>query len=220
MYIEINGSPNKQDWIIEKNKNYPYVIIDNWFTKKEILKIWQQLNYFTDKDILPKSIFKNDLIAFDKNGKSLNESYVMFFDNYFQSFGKNFNYLFNTIYKVQNRTFHDILYNTSEVFNTFPNTNQSPVFACYYENDSKYQYHIDNGIFTMLVWLYKEPKKFKGGDLVFKKENKIINAKNNRMIIFPSYLEYKIDKIDLKKTKSNSGCYLINYLYGMGFFNV
>ena len=39
MYIEINGSPNKQDWIIEKNKDYPYVIIDNWFTKKEILKI-------------------------------------------------------------------------------------------------------------------------------------------------------------------------------------
>jgi len=218
MYIDGSSTiPIKQNWIFEKNKEYPYVIIDNWFTKQELNEVWKQLNYFTDKNILPKSYFRNDLLAYDNNGNCYNESYTMFFDTYFQSFGLKFNHISNTIYKVQNNTFHDTLTNTSEVFNTFANTNQSPIFACYYENNHRYQYHVNNGLFTILVWMYKEPKKFKGGDLIFKKGEKIVNAKNNRMIIFPSYLEYKIDKVNMKSTTSNTGCYLINYLYGMNF---
>lgn len=217
MNIEINQFPYKQDWILEKNEKHPYLIFDNWFTKPELNKIWKQLNYFTDKDILPKTSFRNELLSFDGNGNCLNDSYTMYFDTYFNSDTLQFNHLRNHIYKVQNPTFHDILTNTSEVFNTFAHTNQSPVFACYYENDDRYRYHVNNGLFTMLIWLYKEPKKFKGGNLIFKKNEKIIDAKNNRMIIFPSYLEYKIDKIVMKNTKNNNGLYLINYLFSMMF---
>ena len=217
MNIEINDYPKKQNWIIEKNEKYPYVIFDNWFQKSELTKIWKQLNYFTDKDILPRASFINNLLAFDGNGNCLNDAYTMYFDTYFQDNTLQFNHLKNNIYKVQNPTFHDTLTNTSEVFNTFANTNHSAAFACYYENDNRYRYHVNNGLFTMLIWLYKEPKKFKGGDLIFKKEGKVISAKNNRMIIFPSYLEYKIDKIVMKKTTNNTGCYLINYLFGMMF---
>ena len=71
MNIEINDYPKKQNWIIEKNEKYPYVIFDNWFQKSELTKIWKQLNYFTDKDILPRASFINNLLAFDGNGDFL-----------------------------------------------------------------------------------------------------------------------------------------------------
>ena len=68
-------------------------------------------------------------------------------------------------------------------------------------------------MFSMLIWLYKTPKKFKGGEFSFKKENRKIELKNNRMILFPSYLEHKVTKLNMKNSGDNNGRYTITHFF-------
>jgi len=53
-----------------------------------------------------------------------------------------------------------------------------------YMNGQYYNAHIDKSLFTMLIWFYKEPKQFTGGDLIFTDFQYTIPCINNTGVIF------------------------------------
>ena len=109
--------------------------------------------------------------------------------------------------------FNNLVLSCSEQFTNFVTTNTNTNFVSYYENNDEYDYHFDTSMFSMLIWLYKTPKKFKGGEFSFKKENRKIELKNNRMILFPSYLEHKVTKLNMKNSGDNNGRYTITHFF-------
>jgi predicted 2-oxoglutarate/Fe(II)-dependent dioxygenase YbiX len=51
----------------------------------------------------------------------------------------------------------------------------------------------------MLIWFYKEPKKFEGGELLFTEKEIKIDLKHNRMILFPSHFLHEVKPIKMKE---------------------
>ena len=56
----------------------------------------------------------------------------------------------------------------------------------------------------MLVWFYKEPKKFEGGDLEFPDYETAdgipkVEVRNNRILIFPSIIRHAVTTISMKE---------------------
>ena len=67
-------------------------------------------------------------------------------------------------------------------------TSDSKTLVSYYEDTDYYKAHSDCAEITALSWYYKEPKKYRGGDLKFTDYNIDVECKNNRCIIFPSMI--------------------------------
>ena len=58
---------------------------------------------------------------------------------------------------------------------------------------------------SVLIWFYRKPKRFAGGDLIFTDLNETVKCKHNRMILFPSYYYHKVNKVIMKEQYKNKG---------------
>ena len=79
----------------------------------------------------------------------------------------------------------------------FPETNSDSTMISYYEDGDHYGAHWDSATTTILRWFFKEPKKFKGGDLFLGDNNIKIECKQNRAVIFPCFLNHSVNKIEM-----------------------
>lgn len=64
----------------------------------------------------------------------------------------------------------------------------------YYEDSDEYKTHTDSSIYTWLVWLYQEPKRFTGGDLVLE-EKETIEFKKGRVVLFPGPTKHAVTPV-------------------------
>ena len=89
------------------------------------------------------------------------------------------------------------LINHDVMFRFLTNINSASSLFSYYNNSDRYEAHTDTATFTLLHWLYKEPKGFEGGDFII--EDKLsIECKNNRVVYMPSFLEHAVTPVKLK----------------------
>lgn len=65
-----------------------------------------------------------------------------------------------------------------------------------YKNDDYYETHIDNSVLTVLFWF---GETVKGGDLIFTSFNHTVPFISNRVIMFPSYYDHQITKVETDK---------------------
>jgi hypothetical protein len=70
----------------------------------------------------------------------------------------------------------------------------------YYDNEQEYSAHIDEGRFTLLVWLCKEPQKFSGGQLYLPEIGRTVDFKPNTGIIIPSGVWHQVLPVKLEQT--------------------
>jgi hypothetical protein len=72
----------------------------------------------------------------------------------------------------------------------------------------------------MLIWLHKEPKMYQGGDFEIVNSNTVIESKNNRMVLFPSFYYHKVHKLTMDNSnEENFGRYTItHFLYHTLYF--
>lgn len=95
---------------------------------------------------------------------------------------------------------------------TYLETNSDDTLVSYYESNDYYSPHRDIAEFTTVIWLYREPKQFSGGDFMMPGYNFSLEAKHNAAIIFPSRLQHAVSKIsmDEENTRKGLGRYAIS----------
>ena len=199
--------------IIKKHKDIPAVVVDDWYTPEELNLIWKQLNFFTQKNMMERAEVSGSVARKPETNEAKGRNARIWLDNYFTQEGNMFNIISNSLTSKLTHDFNNLVSSCSEQFTNFVTTNTNTNFVSYYENNDEYDYHFDTSMFSMLIWLYKTPKKFKGGEFSFKKENRKIELKNNRMILFPSYLEHKVTKLNMKNSGDNNGRYTITHFF-------
>ena len=199
--------------IIKKHKDIPAVVVDDWYTSEELNLIWKQLNFFTQKNMMERAEVSGAVARKPETNEAKGRNARIWLDNYFTQEGSMFNIISNSLASKLPHDFNNLVLSCSEQFTNFGTTNTNTNFVSYYENNDEYDYHFDTSMFSMLIWLYKTPKKFKGGEFSFKKENRKIELKNNRMILFPSYLEHKVTKLNMKNSGDNNGRYTITHFF-------
>lgn len=66
-----------------------------------------------------------------------------------------------------------------------------------YKNNDYYESHQDNSVLTILFWFGDSDNK--GGDLVFTDFNHTISFASNRALVFPSYYQHEVTKVETNK---------------------
>tara|TARA_R100001460_G_scaffold1642_3_gene5998 strand:+ start:2260 stop:2934 length:675 start_codon:yes stop_codon:yes gene_type:complete len=209
----------KDNWkpqICNSNKEFPYLIVDNWYNKEEEKLIWKEIDFFTatGRDNLKRA--EQSETTATKNNKPLARSYRIYLEEIFQpnTIVQN-SFIYKFLYKQRSKKFHDLLYKAMPHHaNSFQLTNRDSTILSYYEGGDYYHEHIDLFNFTCLIWFHKNPKKYTGGDFYLPGPNKTIESKHNRLLIMPSYYKHGVTKLKMNnKLKIGSGRYTITHFY-------
>jgi hypothetical protein len=191
--------------ILNSVNNFPALIVDDWYTKEEEKAIHTELNFYTKKKFLVRSEDRPDT-ASDKDGNKLARSFRIYPDNIYNFDNRNVSDILTLTSKFREKKFQDLV---TEAFGPkgrlFFNTNRENCLISYYENNDYYDEHCDVFSITILIWLYKEPKKYKGGDLILTESDCKIENINNRMVMFPSYYLHKVTPVKFNETVSELG---------------
>ena len=187
-------------------KEYPFVVIDNWYSKKEEECIMKELRYlFADLDIMIRA--ENDMSTAKNNtGITKAKSYRCYI-----SAQSNQSFINRYTSKFLDEELQKKISEIIPHARAFPETNYNSQFVSYYENGDYYKEHIDKATFSVLIYMYEEPKNFIGGSITI--ENTKIECIKNRMIFFPSYYRHSVEEIKMDKIKTGYGRYTITSFY-------
>ena len=110
----------------------------------------------------------------------------------------------------QNRDYSDILKHNRKLFKVFENKkvedswyydglnfNSDSTLVSYYEDACYYKSHRDGSVTTVVSWFFKEPRKFKGGELKFTDYDLTFEVTNDLTIIFPSNINHEVSEISI-----------------------
>ena len=178
------------------NLEFPLILIDNYYNQEELDLIWEELNFLGSKNKLHLGDDPRSGSAVDKDSNPLKNNYSVSIDSLF-AYDRNF----SNILKVNRKLFNEwdsIIRQNNHWFYKNLKCENDFTFLSYYENNNYYNLHQDDSFVTVLSWFYKEPKKFKGGDLIFENGQKI-RVLNNRTVIFPSMIKHGVESIIMEE---------------------
>ena len=186
----------------------PNLIIDNFLTSEELESVWRELEYLRQGGFfLPP---ENTGSAVDPDTKeALKQNSGIFYAEMFHTSTRPktaVERVFQTFFQGKSRvSILDQYRDLSVATGSVQNSRFGSTLVSYYENGEHYKSHQDDGYTTMLLWLYKEPKRFTGGNLIFTQTQEEIEAKNNRLLIFPSWCFHEVPEVVLPKEYQNQG---------------
>lgn len=179
----------------------PVIILDEFYDEEELELIWEELNLLTYGSKLQNA--KGTGTAETETGKSLKSNHGLWLDIIWKN-----NRNLSNILQIDRKIFTNnlqIFRDSSHWFFNLFNCNADTTLLSYYENEDHYKPHYDEATVTVLNWFYREPKRFKGGDLKLHHKGNIntVPFKNNRVVIFPSLLTHEVTPITMEKEDQN-----------------
>ena len=181
------------------NEQFPYMVVDNYYNEEELRLIWEELDFLSYPHKLKRAT-KESGGATGNTGELLKKNFHRYIDEiYSERELSNIltvnRKLFDDDYKILRQHPHWFFQNV--VFN------KDYTHVGYYENNDHYGEHRDSASVTALTWLYKEPKKFIGGDLFLSSDKIKIDCVNNRTLVFPSMIKHKVNTIHMEEEHLN-----------------
>jgi hypothetical protein len=168
-----------------------YLKVENYFSDEELELIWRELDHLNRPGVflLPEETgasidIETGMVRKQNAGVFISEIYKK--------------PKYSAVYGILGKLFQGYTYRfaTEHYSNRgVLQTEASDHLISYYENQDHYKPHRDNAVSTALHWLWKEPKKFEGGELTFTETGETIPLTNNTMIIFPSYVEHEVSPV-------------------------
>ena len=181
----------------------PFLVVDNFYNKEEQNLIWTELdshkeNFVVDEGIANRGVAKNN------NGKPIANLSRIYLDELYENKRERSNIL-HCYQKLFTRKIINKYKEKTLAARTYGTTNTDWSQVSYYENNNNYDKHFDQFMHSCLIWFYRKPKRFDGGDLIFTDLNETVKCKHNRMILFPSYYYHKVNKVIMKEQYKNKG---------------
>ena len=188
---------------------FPHLIIENYYNKKELDLIWEELNFFTKPGKL--------LEAKDYGGVvEATNAHAVQLDAVFEGFRQMSNILtvsrklFTSTLLVEFGKIHDCCHIAKFC-------NHDITKLRYYHNGEYYKPHIDMTYqFLGFSYFYKEPKKFSGGELFFPHYDYELTCANNSIIIMPGWVTHGVNQISIEDSDyyDGYGRYAITHFFG------
>ena len=186
------------------------VVIDNWYTKDELKKVYKELDFYTDRN---KLVTQHGNVA-TLDGTDQADCFRVNLDSYYTPAGRKLSDIITLMDKMRQEEFHNHIIKECAIYHGFQNTRQDSSMVAYYENAQYYEPHTDTCKYSILIWINKEPKKFTGGDLILPDLKTKIECKNNRLVLFPGMLFHEVTEIKMKgKYKLGDGRWCIVHFF-------
>jgi hypothetical protein len=203
---------------VKGNSSFPYLLIDNWFTGEELGQIWKEIDFLTLKNKLIKSATTAD-VAKSEDDQPLSNNFRVYPGKHYSATGFKTSPILNSVKKVQDSEFHKLVEQTflktdTALAKVFSGTNGSTTVIGYYEDSNRYEEHFDQYQFSLITWLYREPKNFTGGNFSITKNKTEIECVSNRTILFPGFYFHAVSPVNIiNKNLPQSGRYSISTFF-------
>lgn len=179
------------------DKNIFYISIEEYLNTHEYENVWEEVRFLSYDRKMTRPGEEDHSSAKNKEGKSLAQRRTVFLaDVYKNNIFSNYLHVHKNFLKQIPKKLQDYL-KDNILFQYFSYCEKSNTLLNYYhQDDSEYEAHQDRSMFTQIYWLSKDAKNYTGGELVLPQyNNHVIEAKDNKMILFPSVITHKVNKI-------------------------
>jgi len=186
---------------VDKDGKFPFIVADNWYSPEEEKLIWKELDFY----YRPENLESSSLHSAVHEREVLSNSWRIYPMSIFNEKHLNVSTILSSIKKYTNPKFKDFVEDLMPQGIQFKGATQVYTMISYYDNSQEYKPHYDSNQFTSIIWFYKQPKKFNGGNFVFPQPNQTIECKHNRMVFFPSYYLHAVTPISIEPEHRNKG---------------
>jgi len=183
--------------VIDVN-NLKAFVIDNTFNSIDYDKILHECIFLCNPGKLLPPLKTSS--AVDSDGAPLKSNRALFLTNAYRD--PEISDIVNISKKLASKELFESFSERDYLYKTYININEISTLLSYYEKEDFYRPHSDHATFTMLTWIYQEPKAFKGGDLILNYKDRI-ECKNNRSLIFPSFIRHEVTPVEMEEEKLN-----------------
>jgi Rps23 Pro-64 3,4-dihydroxylase Tpa1-like proline 4-hydroxylase len=188
-------------------KPFPFLLIHNFYNQYELDLIWQELDFLSYSHKFDDGKKSNDRLSSD--GKYEKQCKAIYLDDVYAN--RNISNILSVNRKLFTEQILTEFCKINFAYKSISHCKNDYTMINYYENSDYYKPHSDNYMYSALTWLYREPKKFSGGEFNFVDYNYTIEPLNNTLILFPSFVSHSVNAICLDNihTNKNYGRYSI-----------
>jgi hypothetical protein len=169
----------------------PYLLKRDYFTEEELGMIWKELDHLNRPGVFDPPLQTGSATF---GGQVLKQNSGVFLDKVYH------HPKFSAIFQCNQKIFNGVTgeYSWLDYSNrAILETKASDHLVSYYEDADHYKPHTDHAVATALHWLWKEPKKFEGGEFTFSDTGETIPLTNNTMILFPSHATHEVSQVTM-----------------------
>ena len=175
----------------------------NFLTKTELDMVWREVDFLSDKLMPP---IETGGAIDDKTANFLKKNTGIFIERIMDT---SFSAIHNSLGKITKEEFVKEVEGLHPAYNYLQRINRFSYLVNYYDKDDFYKAHKDSCVLSGLLFLYKEPKQFEGGELVFTDTGQTITPENNLFVLFPSYLKHQVNPVIMDEAGTGYGRYSI-----------
>ena len=164
---------------------HPHVLLEDIFTPEEVPQVMKELHRM-DKVLLPPQLTGTAT----KEGRPL---------KYNDATGlANLNWKSSLYSLCGNHLFEELTEQIPALWfrNSLTLCNRHSYLVSRYRNGQYYNSHFDRSFFSILIWMYDEPKSFTGGDLIFTDYSEVIECKNNTGVLFLGPIRHEVPPVE------------------------
>lgn len=175
---------------------FEYIIIDDTYTEEELKLIFLELDFWGISGNLMSPEFTGTAKS-ETGFKKLNKG--IFLDEAYTS------RRFSNILKLNRKIYSISIEEPSLLLGYIKKSNGDSTLLSYYENKNFYGSHRDDAIVTILTYLYKQPKAFEGGNLIFPEYGYEFEPWFNRTYIIPGVVQHEVTEIIMNQEDCKKG---------------
>jgi hypothetical protein len=164
------------------------------YTEEELELIWQELDFLCHfTKMTAPDVYKG---AMGEDGNYLTAAKAISLDDFYT--GRHHSNILTINRKLYTDGYIPLFSNLDPSLKYSNNANVDFTKIRYYQDKDKYGAHADF-VFTYLAmtYFYREPKEFRGGNLLFPEHDYEFECKNNSMILIPGYVEHAVSEVEV-----------------------
>ena len=180
-------------------KPFPHLILKNFYDKKDLDLIWEELSFYTK----PGKLFE----AKDFGGVvGKTNSHAIVLDLLYSPKFRSISNILNVNRKALDPDTLKEFSELDESCNDAISINNDVTKVRYYHDKEYYKPHIDSNFqFLSFSYFYKEPKKISGGDLFFPDHDYKYECDNNSVIVFPANIKHGVSEVHINNSDYYEG---------------
>ena len=198
---------------------FPMMIVYNFYNEAELKLIWKELDFYTAPNkLLDAKKYGGVVDRTNAKALLLDDIYLDKTNEKEKTNFRNISNILTMNRKIFNCGVLDTFSEIHDCVGLANQTNWDVTKVRYYHNGEYYDPHTDSPFhFLAFSYFYKEPKKFKGGDLQFPKYKMNLSCENNSLIIFPGWVEHGVRKVKIEDSDyyDGYGRYAITSFFGI-----
>lgn len=187
--------------LLKPESKYPYFVFDKVVSSDHMELMLREIEYLSPFMQYPEKTAS----AVNEQGKNLKSNKGIWLDSVYKNYF--FSPCINAIAKIYSKETSDTLIQADNAFMHFAHGKlKTGILLSKYDDGDYYMPHKDEALYTIILWLWREPKEFEGGRFYFHfDEMEEIEVVNNRAIIFPSFYTHSVSEVRSNTNASRYG---------------